>query len=318
MLPYSYVELASWLILRLQVLETRNVAAVSFPSPGETWLVSTPSSPSDPSSAPTSPLATTSSYLDTVPSAPISDFPHDITAYSKAPLDTITLPPEALLENSENGLVKIVFFSYDGLHHLLQPDGRNYLMNFEGVNKTRILNSRVLSASLGAGRHIELSEPVVLTFAMIRTVNVTNPGCVFWDYTTSSWSEEGCRVLRYNTSHTVCECDHLTNFAVLMDVHATPLSYPHQLALSIITYVGCIISIICLLLATIVFHAFRGLKSDRNTIHKNLCVCLLVAEIVFLAGVNHTDKPEVCGVVAGLLHYFFLAAFCWMFMEGSV
>ena len=80
----------------------------------------------------------------------------------------------------------------------------------------------------------------------------------------SSWSEEGCRVLRYNTTHTICECDHLTNFAVLMDVHATPLSYPHHLALSIITYVGCVISIVCLLLATIVFHAFRGLKVSRE------------------------------------------------------
>ncbi|XP_064087853.1 latrophilin Cirl-like isoform X4 [Macrobrachium nipponense] len=316
----TVIHAESNILLRLQVLETRNVVAVSFPSPGEAWLPSAPTRPSDPSSSPTAPLATTSSYLDTVPSAPMSDFPQDVVggggATPKVPLDTITLPPEAMLENADNGLVKIVFFSFDGLHHMLQPNGGIYHFNFKGVNRTRVLNSRVLSASLGAGRHIELSEPVVLTFAMIRTVNVTNPACVFWDYTTSSWSEEGCRVLRYNTSHTVCECEHLTNFAVLMDVHATPVPYPHQLALSIITYVGCIISIVCLLLATIVFHAFRGLKSDRTTIHKNLCVCLLVAETVFLAGVNQTDKPEVCGVVAGLLHFFLLAAFCWMFMEG--
>ncbi|XP_042221220.1 adhesion G protein-coupled receptor L3-like isoform X4 [Homarus americanus] len=312
------------ILLRLQVVETRNVAAVSFPSSGETWLTTTPTRPSDPASTPTgNPSYSSSSSsgdLDATPSFIGGDVSQDLGAESsKVPLDTIILPPEALLENSENGLVKMVFFSYDGLHHLLQPDGRSYRVNeanFKGVNETRVLNSKVLSASLGAGRHIELSEPVVLTFAMIRTVNVTNPACVFWDYTTSSWSEEGCRVLRYNTTHTVCECDHLTNFAVLMDVHATPLAYPHQLALSIITYVGCVISIVCLLLATIVFHAFRGLKSDRTTIHKNLCVCLLIAETVFLAGVNQTDKPVVCGVVAGLLHFFFLAAFAWMFMEG--
>ncbi|XP_037803282.1 adhesion G protein-coupled receptor L2-like isoform X5 [Penaeus monodon] len=322
------------ILLRLQVVETRNVAAVTFPSPGETWLQPPPTRPSDPSDAPTGHPSTTSGDLDAPAvatssssassSSSSSSFDptnslQDLETPPAAPQDTITLPPEALLENSENGLVKMVFFSYDGLHHLLQPDGRSYRINeanFKGVNETRVLNSRVVSASLGAGRHIELPEPVVLTFTMIRTVNVTNPACVFWDYTTSSWSEEGCRVLRYNTSHTVCQCDHLTNFAVLMDVHATPLAYPHHLALSIITYVGCVISIVCLLLATIVFHAFRGLKSDRTTIHKNLCVCLLIAETVFLAGVNQTDKPVVCGVVAGLLHFFFLAAFAWMFMEG--
>ncbi|XP_042859853.1 adhesion G protein-coupled receptor L1-like isoform X8 [Penaeus japonicus] len=324
------------ILLRLQVVETRNVAAVTFPSPGETWLQPPPTRPSDPSDAPSGHPSTTSGDLDVDAVATSSSSAassssssssasfgptnslQDPEAPPPAPQDTITLPPEALLENSENGLVKMVFFSYDGLHHLLQPDGRSYRINeanFKGVNETRVLNSRVVSASLGAGRHIELPEPVVLTFTMIRTVNVNSPACL-QDYTTSSWSEEGCRVLRYNTSHTVCQCDHLTNFAVLMDVHATPLAYPHHLALSIITYVGCVISIVCLLLATIVFHAFRGLKSDRTTIHKNLCVCLLIAETVFLAGVNQTDKPVVCGVVAGLLHFFFLAAFAWMFMEG--
>lgn len=51
-------------------------------------------------------------------------------------------------------------------------------------------------------------------------------------------------------------------------------------------------------------------------IHKNLCTCLLVAEIVFVAGITQTSQRVVCGVVAGLLHYFFLAAFLWMFVEG--
>jgi hypothetical protein len=58
------------------------------------------------------------------------------------------------------------------------------------------------------------------------------------------------------------------------------------------------------------------LQSDRTTIHKNLCVCLLVAEVLFLAGISQTDKPIVCGIVAGLLHFFFLCAFAWMFLEG--
>lgn len=50
-------------------------------------------------------------------------------------------------------------------------------------NVTRVLNSKVISASLGKGRHIQLSEPVRLTLKHIRTENVSNPSCVFWDYT---------------------------------------------------------------------------------------------------------------------------------------
>ncbi|KAA0186105.1 hypothetical protein HAZT_HAZT010408 [Hyalella azteca] len=132
----------------------------------------------------------------------------------------------------------------------------------------------------------------------------------------SLWSEEGCRVMGSNTTHVTCQCDHLTNFAVLMDFHATPLSSEHTFALAVITYVGCVVSIVCLLLAIVVFHVFKGLQSDRTSIHKNLCGCLLVAEIIFLGGINQTGNRIACGVIAGLLHYFFLSAFAWMFMEG--
>lgn len=59
-------------------------------------------------------------------------------------------------------------------------------------------------------------------------------------------------------------------------------------------------------------------QSDRVLIHKNLCVCLLIAEIIFMAGIDKTQNQIMCGVVAGLLHYFFLAAFAWMFLEGTL
>ncbi|XP_071438988.1 latrophilin Cirl isoform X2 [Hetaerina americana] len=233
--------------------------------------------------------------------------------------DWVQLPRAALLENGEGGLVRLVFIAFDRLEEVLRPKpvSPSWRDGMPMMRKaTRVLNSKVISASLGKGRHIQLSSPVRLSLRHIRTENVSDPACVFWDYTTSQWSEEGCRVESTNISHTLCQCDHLTNFAVLMDIHSTLLNPPHQTALQIITYVGCIISSVCLVLAIITFQLFRGLKSDRTTIHKNLCVCLLVAEVLFLAGIGQTDKPVVCGIVAGLLHFFFLCAFAWMFLEG--
>lgn len=58
-------------------------------------------------------------------------------------------------------------------------------------------------------------------------------------------------------------------------------------------------------------------QCDRTTIHKNLCFCLLIAEVLFIVGIGQTDHAVFCGVIAGLLQLFFLCAFAWMFLEGK-
>ncbi|RXM27053.1 Adhesion G protein-coupled receptor L3 [Acipenser ruthenus] len=90
----------------------------------------------------------------------------------------------------------------------------------------------------------------------------------------------------------------------------------HDLLLDVITWVGILLSLVCLLICIFTFCFFRGLQSDRNTIHKNLCISLFVAELLFLIGINRADQPIACAVFAALLHFFFLAAFTWMFLEG--
>uniref|UniRef100_A0A8R1EUH8 G_PROTEIN_RECEP_F2_4 domain-containing protein n=1 Tax=Caenorhabditis japonica TaxID=281687 RepID=A0A8R1EUH8_CAEJA len=87
-------------------------------------------------------------------------------------------------------------------------------------------------------------------------------------------------------------------------------------ALDVVSTIGCAISIVCLALSFCVFTFFRNLQNVRNSIHRNLCLCLLVAELVFVIGMDRTGNRTGCGVVAILLHYFFLASFCWMLLEG--
>lgn len=65
-----------------------------------------------------------------------------------------------------------------------------FLIEFAGTisnqtvqqNRQRILNSKVISASLGKGRHIQLSQPIRLILKHLKVDNVTNPACVFWNY----------------------------------------------------------------------------------------------------------------------------------------
>ena len=59
----------------------------------------------------------------------------------------------------------------------------------------------------------------------------------------------------------------------------------------------------------------------RNYIHIHLCINLIVAQLIFVVGVDHTARDYVplhCQVIAVLLHYFFLVSFMWMLMEGVV
>ncbi|XP_072129415.1 adhesion G protein-coupled receptor L4 isoform X4 [Mobula birostris] len=90
----------------------------------------------------------------------------------------------------------------------------------------------------------------------------------------------------------------------------------HNNILTRITQLGIIVSLICLSMCIFTFCFFSEIQSTRTTIHKNLCLSLFIAELLFLTGINMNSNKLLCSIVAGLLHYFFLAAFAWMCVEG--
>ena len=230
--------------------------------------------------------------------------------------DHINLPPEAILENSEESITRVVFLTYRHLEDLLDPKDEHFASDVGSGGKSLFVNSRVISASLGHGRHFQLPESVVLTFSLLKQDNVSNPICAFWDYTTAAWSDEGCFVVSYNTSHVTCKCDHLTNFAVIMEESTADSKTDSQSSLRIIANAGCVICLIFIVGSVLVFTVFRGLATPRTVIHRHVCFCLMVTQLVFLIGIWRTDLPVVCGIVAGILHYAVLSAFSWMFLEG--
>ena len=118
----------------------------------------------------------------------------------------------------------------------------------------------------------------------------------------------------HNATHTKCSCSHLTNFALIFNVHQNSVA-ENDTYLDTITYVGFTISIVCMLMTIGIFLGQR-VKSDRDVIHVNLCVSLLTAEVIFLFGITATEDPLTCSIIAAALHYFFLAAFAWMLLEG--
>uniref|UniRef100_A0A8I3N1W9 EGF-like module containing, mucin-like, hormone receptor-like sequence 4 n=1 Tax=Canis lupus familiaris TaxID=9615 RepID=A0A8I3N1W9_CANLF len=176
------------------------------------------------------------------------------------------------------------------------------------------LNSRVVSGTISMKKKVRLSKPVFLTFQHIQPgVERTKPFCVFWEGSEEggTWSTKGCYHVHSNDSHTKCKCFHLSSFAVLMDF--VPKVDP---VLTVITYVGLSLSLLCLLLAALTFLLCRSIQNMSTSLHLQLSICLFLAHLLFLTGINQT-KPEVlCSIIAGVLHYLYLAAFTWMLLEG--
>ncbi|XP_071799569.1 adhesion G protein-coupled receptor L2-like isoform X2 [Asterias amurensis] len=242
------------------------------------------------------------------PSQLISNDWQDVT-------DSISIPKASLIERSKDGQAKVVFLAYKNLGSLL--DSNEY--NDADTSADYIINSNVISATIGDPQEASsLPEPAVIVFQHAAE-NLTSPMCSYWKFKADApgeWSNTGCTLVSTNSTHTVCSCTHLTNFAILMNTKGVYIPRAHHFVLSVITYAGFIISCVCLLIAFLTFFYFKNLQNDRNTIHKNLCLCLLIAEIVFMAGIDQSSRTAMCTVVALFLHYFFLAAFAWMCLEG--
>ncbi|XP_075038080.1 adhesion G protein-coupled receptor L2 isoform X11 [Mixophyes fleayi] len=236
----------------------------------------------------------------------------------------IQLSANTVKQNSRNGLAKLVFILYKSLGQFLSTENATIKLGADlvGRNSTIAVNSHVIAASINKeSSRVFLTDPVFFTLKHIDPDNYFNANCSFWNYSERTmmgyWSTQGCRLVETNKTHTTCACSHLTNFAILM-AHREIVykSSSHEFLLNVITWVGIVISLVCLAICIFTFCFFRGLQNDRNTIHKNLCINLFIAEFLFLIGIDKTDYVIACPIFAGLLHFFFLAAFAWMCLEG--
>ncbi|XP_041848278.1 adhesion G protein-coupled receptor L2-like isoform X11 [Melanotaenia boesemani] len=237
---------------------------------------------------------------------------------------TLTLSSNTVKVNSKNGAAKLVFVLYKHLGQFLSTENAT-LRGMGDLNKHNLsltVNSHILSASITKeSSRVFVADPVIFTLEHLDKEHYYNPNCSFWNYSERSmmgyWSTQGCKLLETNKSHTTCSCSHLTNFAILMAHRGNVRDGSmHELLLTVITRMGIAVSLVCLAISLFTFCFFRGLQSDRNTIHKNLCLNLFIGELLFLVGINMTEPKLVCSIIAGVLHFCFLAAFTWMCLEG--
>uniref|UniRef100_A0A8C2H8G8 Cadherin EGF LAG seven-pass G-type receptor 1 n=1 Tax=Cyprinus carpio TaxID=7962 RepID=A0A8C2H8G8_CYPCA len=210
---------------------------------------------------------------------------------------------------------------YKSLGQLLpehyDPDRRSLRLPNRPVINTPIVSTTVYSE--GEPLHIPLEQPITLDYNLLETEERTKPVCVFWNHSiavggTGAWSSKGCDLISRNHTHISCQCNHMTSFAVLMDI--SKREHGDVLPLKIVTYTTVSASLLALLITFILLAILHKLRSNLHSIHKNLVAALFFSELVFLIGINQTDNPFVCTVIAILLHYFYMCTFAWTFVEG--
>ena len=181
--------------------------------------------------------------------------------------NSITISWSELKRNmNHKGFGKAVFFMYKNMENIFKPTPTNLVTSsFGSFENSGILLSHIISASLGRGHNAELDHPVIINFEHIQNVTHINPFgvpvCVSWNSETDNWSEMGCRLLKTNRTMSVCECNYLANFALLLQNRtSTPLTMTednpqssgtlthHIFIAELITYIAVALSIILIVI----------------------------------------------------------------------
>ncbi|EPQ10005.1 EGF-like module-containing mucin-like hormone receptor-like 2 [Myotis brandtii] len=180
-----------------------------------------------------------------------------------------------------------------------------------------VLLSDVISAFVSNKDTQNLSSPVTFVFKHSVTPRPKQKlFCVFWEpgqNGSGHWSTKGCWRVGTRDISTTCQCTHLSSFAVLMAHYDVQEEDP---ALAVITYVGLSLSLLCLLLAALTFLLCKAIQNTSTSLHLQLSLCLFLAHLLFLTAIDRTEPKVLCAIIAGALHYLYLASFTWMLLEG--
>ncbi|KAJ3598735.1 hypothetical protein NHX12_000642 [Muraenolepis orangiensis] len=209
----------------------------------------------------------------------------------------------------------------------LPPELRNLLDTdiMDGAEGNWTLNSYVISASINNGmvRNLKPQRVAVTLGNDIAKQEDDKLMCVFWDFSENDgqggWNSQGCETQVISAHQTSCLCDHLTSFAVLLNISRAPVSEKDSEILTVISYLGCGISSSFLGITLITYMAFGKLRRDYpSKILINLSVALLALNLLYLLNtwLSSFGSYGLCIATAALLHYSLLASFTWMGLEA--
>uniref|UniRef100_A0A8C7BJB7 Adhesion G protein-coupled receptor E1 n=1 Tax=Neovison vison TaxID=452646 RepID=A0A8C7BJB7_NEOVI len=242
----------------------------------------------------------------------------NMTFHLKAQGDEMKIACSIIEESDSTGPTGVAFVSFGGMESFLDEsffqDPQTPLANFQSKLKMK-MNSRIVQGIMTGEKKDGFSYPVIYTLENIEPKQeFESPICVSWDTNLEGgrWMSSGCVVLEASKTHTVCSCNRMMNLAIIMASGELTMEF----SLYLISHVGIIISLVCLVLAIATFLLCRAIRNHNTYLHLHLCICLFLAKTLFIIGVDKTDNQMGCAIIAGFLHYLFLACFFWMLVEA--
>ncbi|KAM3829166.1 adhesion G-protein coupled receptor G1-like [Vipera latastei] len=195
---------------------------------------------------------------------------------------------------------------------------------FQDNDSNSLLGGNVIGISVGnmPVHGLPKEERVSITFWHHLLPRNLTPICVFWDMSSTAsqpgkWNTSGCEVVQ-EESQTTCLCDHLTFFAVLM-VSSPDIDHIHYEYLTIVTYVGCVISALASFFTIFFFLCSKKKQRDHIVyVHMNLLWAIFLLDMSFLIAVPlaPTGGDTACKAGGMFLHFGLLACLTWMAIEG--
>lgn len=172
--------------------------------------------------------------------------------------NSISIPFNVLWEEARAGITKTVHFSFRNLHEILGQAEVDHSTNQHGVSRASMsINSRVISGSFGRGRagH-QIPFPHTVTVSLRHLAPVTDPAsvlCVAWDTGLGAWTDSGCSLVTSSEAASVCRCDQMTAFALMLSPSSGSAPHPQVssvpiMTLQIVTYIVAGVSVLCVVL----------------------------------------------------------------------
>ena len=242
---------------------------------------------------------------------------------------SVTIPASVFQDNDDGSGIAVSVALFSTVQELISE----VFVNTSEQDANRVSDS--LASSLASvnlftrnGQRIsQLAEPISLRFVINSSLIVETPQLTTEIRCASSrMLSDGWSFLYVDLANpgdvppdpANCVASHLTHFGVLISVTSQELSEAERLALDILTYITCSVSILALLFSIVAYiivwwktrsNQLSPFNKDATILHLNFAVALLLALVFFLISDAAYGNEAACKAFIIFQYYFWLSAF---------